>query len=330
MKKTSLVKLLQNHPGVPGFDAKYEFEVTLQGTRLFGDCCIIVVEDQRVKIRGLSIIVPSEVRESNLYINIKFIYTIKQEQIATYKLEFEKWEKIFEDDFCSNDRFLANWDLQNPYGTRYDPDRNAEFMPENVYIEQNQLVLEIREASYSVPQCPKFTCASMSSKNSFRTKYGCFSACVKLPDKGGTWSSFRLIGDENQIFIKNPYDITQSKGEISVFSYFPCLGETLLTSMTYYGHEKYTKQFMKINSVDGIMDGFATISCIWTPSILYYYYNNNLIYTINEQVDKIENELFLFFQLQIGYQNKYDWIGNFDKSMLPQKFVIDNIKVYKV
>lgn len=329
MKNNSSVNIIQNHPGVPGFDAIYDFEVILKGTRLFGDCCTISVDDPRVKVRGLSIAVPSELRDERDMINLSFSYTIKQVIIQTFELHFEKWERVFVDDFDDEEKFSKNWDPHNPYGTINEPDRNARFASDNIYLSNGQLVMEILEADDSTPQKPQFTCASMSTKNSFRTRHGCFSARVKFPEKGGTWSSFRLMNDDDQFFIENPYDITQSKGEISIFSYFPCLGENILTSMTYFGHEKYSKQFMKVNSVSGIMDGFSTLSCIWTPRQLFYYYNGNLVFTINEQVDQIKSELFLFFQLQVGYQDKYDWIGNFHRSMVPQKLIIDNVSVYR-
>jgi beta-glucanase (GH16 family) len=107
--------------------------------------------------------------------------------------------------------------------------------PQNVRIENGQLLIEAHRESYTYPNDPSgrsydITSGRINTKNSFAFEYGKLEATMKLPEGQGTWPAFWLLSaNEPNISKMNPTNKDQENDRFYLHD-----GE--LDIMEAYGH----------------------------------------------------------------------------------------------
>lgn len=335
------LRLEQMHPGVAGMDAVYRFYSECGGKRSTpGDPVFLLhSDDSDVHVNGCDVIVPYHVRQAQREVVITAElndYIGGAQATDTYTLRFAtvfEEQPAFFDDFETYD--LSVWEEGWEYGGR------------GGRVEDSDLVLEI-DPPYPPDQAE--TCAIVTTANSFKQAFGCFSARMKFPACGPSprtcncafWLCSDVLHPETILFKRNPLaPLTEHRshaGEIDITEYSPAFGDYTTASIHYNGWGKYLKSFGKgCLPAPGIRDGYHILSLVWEPDALYWYYDGGLIrvYT-GEAIEGAGKEPGgeMVVLLQLGTHRLPDrswkgtWIGRTCDEDLPLQLRTDWVKVH--
>jgi len=273
------LKLEQWHPGAAHYDAQYSFVAAKDGEVIaktgYGTC-LLYCEDTRIKINGMDVLVPFEVRQEqkdivifavpNDYANQGF------EGTASYTLRFNcalTKEPTFFDDFDTfdTDKWEVGWEYNGIGG----------------YVENSNLVFKMDD------ECQKH-CRVISTAHSFAQTFGSFTARIKVPGYNNTaqscacdfWLCSNVLHPETGFWKENPAypreEYREHMGEIDIMEYSPAFGDYTTASLHYYGWVpgRLRSSGMGNLHVPGIREGYHDISVTWVPGGIYWYYDGKL------------------------------------------------------
>lgn len=357
--KTIDLKLVQDHPGVPGYDAEYKVIVDYgdetDKTRLTPDEYTLSAELKEIRINGDSFTVPASFKDNTEIDGFKIKVSLKSNAKITsyYPMMIKNWSKTLEDDFdgdALDPNIWSQWDqsvTQTPQdGGKYG--QTTYVSQDCVSVENGNLVLRILkgengtaysggnavEADYLQPRV-------MSSKK-FNQKYGCFTADMKFPyqTQAGSNTAFWLLpqsGSWGKAFL---FDQTQGKlsgnscGEIDIIEYSPAWKNGEFQSAFHHwnsstlvktsGSEMRSK-YNKMTSGE-----YVNMACVWNNNSVCIYYDGILQRKVKNIVAH-DDAAYILFTIQTGgYGNTTHWVGNFTDSDV-EKMVcyIDCVKVYE-
>ena len=343
--------LEQMHPGVAEMDAVYRFYVEHNNKRSQpGDPVFLLsVTDPEVKVNGCDVIVPYSVRQSGRDVVVTaelndYVGGVQSNEQGkckakdTYTLQFKtnfSEKPSFFDDFNTYD--LTKWEEGWEYG-----------LPGG-RVEDSDLVLEIKREGVEHNGRRRWG-AIVSTANSFTQAFGCFSARMKFPEYGTTprtcncafWLCSNVLHPETIMYKRNPEadpkDYRCHAGEIDIVEYSPAFGDYTSASVHWNGWCKYHK-FSGLGGISapGIREGYHTLSLVWEPGALYWYYDGNLIRVYNgEGMQGVGEEpgAEMAVLLQTGVHRNADgawkgtWIGQGRNEDYPTQFRIDWVKVH--
>jgi len=169
-----------------------------------------------------------------------------------------------------------------------------------------------------------FTSTKITTKGKKQFLYGRFEARAKLPVGHGLWPAFWMLGS-------NISKIGWPKcGEIDILEYIgrePHMVFTSLHTQDSHGETINTKK----TKFDTIEEGFHIYAMDWTKDKIEFFVDSKLVYTFqpsikNDDTWPFYQPFYLIVNLAVG--------GNFggpdvDKSVFPQQFSLDYIKVYQ-
>ncbi len=236
------------------------------------------------------------------------------------------WELIWEDNF--NTLNTDYWYVQDNFDHYGGEDQV--FLTENVYIENNSLVCELKNEIYSCPDwavdsqyhCIRqfhtglpysYTAGWVESKKDYNFKYGYFEAKIKFPYGSGLWPAFwTFLGQD----IQNPINVA----EIDIAE---MLGELGPGSITTNYHKSYPDDYFVVYYPENgyKWDEWHTYALEWTPEKLVFYldevpFNINLNHGIEDPVRLI---------LSIGLRPN----SKFEEMTFPYKMYTDYVRVYQ-
>lgn len=298
------------HPGVAEEDAHYSF-FAADDNYIPEEYLNLTSSDGRVKINGMKITVPYEVRnDGSLTLMVTDSRTGKT---GGYTMSFTKYTErpTFNDDFDTIDSSV--WKV----GT----DNEGNPLKSGV-IRDGKLVFTVEKEGD--PNC------HINTENSFSQGYGCFSAVMQMPAFGSGNSSFFLIGNN---YKKNPLDGTAgwngSWGEIDVVEYYPDWGNDYAGTVHWYlwNPEQYESSGDEHLHAYGIDSGFHTYSVVWTKDAIYWYFDSELkrVYKGSGVTDNSE-PMNLCLQLSPSYEDF--WNTTYDPNEFPYELSVDSVTVW--
>lgn len=237
------------------------------------------------------------------------------------------WKVVWEDNFntLNTDIWLVK-DNFDHYGER------QVFVDENVYVQNGNLVCEIKNQSYSCPTWaiePNYHCVNqhntnqpysytsgwVQSKAAYNTQFGYIEARINFPYQPGLWPAFwtfvgdGVVGPNNAAEI----DIAEMLGEE---------GPNILTTnihRTFPNDDHFVKHSpINYNWNSGTWHTYAVE---WSPSKIIWYVDNYPIRVFPNHgiIDPVT------IILSIGLRNAFiDW------TTFPQKMYVDYVKVYNL
>jgi beta-glucanase (GH16 family) len=193
-----------------------------------------------------------------------------------------------------------------------------------VYTNHNHEIIDGKLIILARKEGDVYTSTRITTQDKKVFQYGRIEVSAKLPLGNGLWPAFWMLG-ENISKVGWP-----KSGEIDILEYVTKEPQIVFTSLhteDSHGNTINTKK----TKIEGIEEGFHIYAIDWTSDKIDFFVDGTLVYNF-QPIDKNENTwpfdqpFYLIVNLAIG--------GNMggttvDDSVLPQKFVIDYIKVYQ-
>ncbi|HEY4616586.1 MAG TPA: glycoside hydrolase family 16 protein [Flavobacterium sp.] len=193
-----------------------------------------------------------------------------------------------------------------------------------VYTNDNHEIVDGKLVIHAKKEGESYTSTRITTKGKKAFQYGRIEARAKLPIGHGLWPAFWMLG-------QNISEVGWPKsGEIDILEYIgkePHMVFTSLHTQDSHGNTINTKK----TKIESIENGFHLYAMDWTKDKIDFFVDDVLVYSFdpiikNENTWPYDQPFFFIVNLAIG--------GDFggpavDDSVLPQKFVVDYIKVYQ-
>lgn len=247
---------------------------------------------------------------------IIFIFTIliivlTHSFAQTPSIPLKGYNLVWHDEFNGNNLDRSKWKFRQ-LGKRGD----AYNTPSAIRLDgDGHLVIEVSQKNDSV------FAGIIDTENLFATRYGYFE-CRAIPVKTpGAWSGFWLQSSMN-----GENGTPGANGaEIDIFEYFPHEKKDSVSHTIHWGG--YGATHKKAGPVWGALgkgvNGFHTFGLEWTPTSYTTYVDGAKTYSGNTLISKVPE--FLLLSVEVNKQIA----GPLNKKDLPDKFVVDYVRVYK-
>lgn len=227
--------------------------------------------------------------------------------------------------------FVRNQELQ--YYTR---DRK-----ENARVENGMLVIEGRKERFPNPkyrpdatgrqnqrEFADYTAASLTSQKTASWTYGRIEMRAQLPRGKGVWPAFWMLGT-NISTVGWP-----RCGEIDIMEFVGKEPEFIHGTAHYFAANEHKSSGDKLRTDRPEMrpfDGFHTYAVQWTADRIDFFFDDQKYHTVKTDMagagddNAFRKPQYVILNLALGGS----WGGDMDDSVLPQKFLVDYVRVYE-
>lgn len=274
--------------------------------------------------------VPWEIVNKGEPVVLKAVSAEDKSVYDTYPLTFKKWEITLNDEFEGTALDTAHWSVRESWPS----ERLERTNPANAYTEDGKLVLRAAKLPY---QGAEYSHIFLKTKDKFTQTYGCFTASVKVADKGGTNTAFWLLpneGDWGKSYLYRQVENDAWCGEIDILETSPIKSwnNTFQTTLHYWGSAgESSPDWHERHSYGERRSEYNEYSCVWTKNALFLYFNGELLHSVFG-IEATDNPAYLLLDLELGaHENtgKYDWCGTYTDGDLPIYAYVDFVRVYR-
>ncbi len=222
--------------------------------------------------------------------------------------------------------------------------------PENVSIEDGNLVITARRETFTGPADPgangqgrsqstvtrQYTSARLKTQGLFSQTYGRFEARIRIPSGQGIWPAFWMLGYDvdkvhwpgcGEIDIMENIGKEPSKVHGSLHGPGPNgLGTDDMTAGFILRDEKH-----HTDRVFNFADAFHVFAVEWEPEMIRFYVDSELYFTATPRGMPhgtgwvFDHPFFLLLNLAVGG----NWPGSPDSTtQFPQQMLVDYVRVY--
>jgi len=259
-----------------------------------------------------------------------------------------RWKLVWSDEFNGPDGSAPDpaWWTYDLGGNGWGNDELEYYTrrPENVAIQNGNLVITARRESFSGPADPAatgpegktvvtrdYTSARLKTQGLFSQTYGRFEARIQIPKGQGIWPAFWMLGaDIDKVHWpgSGEIDIMENIGKeptkIHGSLHGPGPGGSGTDDMTAVFTLPRGGQFA---------EAFHVFAVEWEPGVIRFYVDGTLYFTATPKGMPhgtgwvFDHPFFLLLNLAVGG----DWPGNPDSStQFPQQMLVDYVRVYGV
>jgi beta-glucanase (GH16 family) len=202
--------------------------------------------------------------------------------------------------------------------------------PENVHVQDGNLVITAREENYTGSDgiARPYTSARIKTQGLFSQAYGKFEARIKIPQGQGMWPAFWLLGS-NIDQVSWP-----GCGEIDIMENIgkePSTIHGTIHGPGYSGANGISSSFTLLNGAR-FADDFHVFAVEWDPAQIRFYVDGTLYKTISSSdlpagTDWVfSHPFFIILNVAVGGS----WPGSPDATtVFPQTMLVDYVRVYK-
>ncbi|ENM5843892.1 glycoside hydrolase family 16 protein [Vibrio mimicus] len=273
-------------------------------------------------------------------------YTIATENSATTTEESIDWQLVWNDEF--NYQGLPDpkkWGYEEGFIRNNEEQYYTVNRIENARVENGNLVIEGRKETYSNANYQadsddwrinrkegKYTSASITTLGKASWTYGKIEVRAKLPQGKGVWPAIWTLG-ENRI-----PPIGESKtgtvtwpfcGEIDIMEFVGKEPNHIYGTIHFADlNNKHKSDGGKIDFKLPPVNDFHTYTAEWNKDNIKFFIDGKMYHTadttksINNAFDKPH---YLLINLALGGA----WGGELDENILPQKYLVDYVRVYQ-
>ncbi len=171
----------------------------------------------------------------------------------------------------------------------------------------------------------EYTSGSINTKNKFEFMFGRVDVRAKLPAGKGIWPAIWMLGAN---FDEIEYPLA---GEIDIMEYVGIIPDSIHSTVHF---PVETRNGIKSKGgsthLDNPSEKFHIYSLIWTPEKIDFLLDNNIFHSFKiEDAGQNSNPFRKPFYLLLNFALGGAWAGEVDPEILPQKFVIDYVRVYQ-
>jgi beta-glucanase (GH16 family) len=256
---------------------------------------------------------------------------------ATY-LHAVEWQLAWSDEFdYSGLPDSTKWDYEEGFVRNAEMQYYTRERLENARVENGVLVIEGRKEQIGNPkykpgsdswilkrQFGYYTSASLITLNKASWTYGRIEVRARLPHGKGTWPAIWTLG-ANRTKVKWP-----TCGEIDIMEFVGKEPDWIHGNIHYIENGKHRSNGGKIHTEKPYAD-FHIYAIEWFPDRVDFFFDDTKYHTfpidnagIGED-NPFRKPHYLLINLALGGS----WGGEIDESILPQKYLIDYVRVYQ-
>ncbi|MBN2712778.1 MAG: glycoside hydrolase family 16 protein [Planctomycetes bacterium] len=248
-----------------------------------------------------------------------------------------EWELVWSDEFDGDTINTDVWQYEEGFLRNNEEQYYTKARPENARIEDGKLILEARKEEFKNEkldfksknkrrhqEMAHYTSASINTRDKMSWQYGRVEIRAKLPQGKGVWPAAWMLGDK----IK---DVGWPKcGEIDIMEYVGKDRDDIHGTVHYYGEGKHLQNGKKTCSFRPF-EQFHIFAIEWNEEKIDFYLDKTKYHTF--KIDKAgkgpENPFRQPQYLLLNFALGGNWGGKIDDKILPQKYIIDYVRVYK-
>ena len=363
------IGVVTDHPGVPGYDADYEFRVSvgtqLDMMRLDKSLYTLSCSQKEIKIDGNIVTVPASFKDNTDVKGVLIKATYKEDPSVTayYPLAITNYSITFEDNFDGDKLNRELWTNQEDVYHSYTDLKNGKTnirLDEFCYMKDGNLVMPIVKNTQNktwyieggngkIPFKPDYISSEVRTDFTFAQEYGCFTVRMKGPAgskvKAGTNNAFWLM-PENGTWGKT-YFFSHNSGQMAGLA----TGEIdVVERSAYWGNGNWRNTLHSWDPITGIkgnsgvgfekslyneelMDGkYMEYTTVWTRDALYTYANGKLI-RAEKDLTSYGVKAYMILSNNLNSMNPNDpaWTGYATDADLDDLTVyVDYVKVYSM
>ncbi len=254
--------------------------------------------------------------------------------LAENQDDLARWKLVWSDEF--NYTGLPNpekWGYEKGFVRNKESQYYTEARTENARVEDGVLVLEARKESFTTSEGIKadYTAASLTTAKTANWRYGRFEMRAKLPKGRGIWPAFWMLG-----ISREKGAVWPNFGEIDIMEYVGQVPDTIYATIHYAKIEEGQSkpQHKKIGGeykTQEPFNHFHVYACEWSANRIDFFFDNIKYKTIEvDQAGIGEANAFREpFYILVNFALGGSWGGVIDDSVLPQKYLIDYVRVYE-
>lgn len=239
----------------------------------------------------------------------------------------DHWKLVWADEF--NYQGLpdsAKWSYEEGLLRNHERQYYTRSRLNNARVEGGNLVIECLKDHFApTNHAPvEYTSASLTTKHTACWRYGRIEVRAKVPQGRGVWPAIWMLGT-NVASVGWP-----RCGEIDIMEYVGKQPDHI------YGTIHYARQDKPEASQGSFCtprpyDGFHRYAIEWTPERIDFYFDEHKYHSVSvSQAGPPDRNPFCQPQfLILNFALGGDWGGPIDDAALPQKFLIDYVRVYQ-
>ena len=250
-----------------------------------------------------------------------------------------KWKLVWSDEFDYKGLpDPAKWDYEVGFIRNHEEQYYTKARLENARVEDGMLVIEGRKekfpnAKYSPNAKPgssnakefaQYTSAALVTRNKAQWLYGRIEVRAKLPQGKGVWPAIWMLGD-------NIDKVGWPRcGEIDIMEFVGHTPDTIYGTAHFSKNGKHAASGNKLQT-DPPSSDFHVYAVEWYPAHMDFFFDQQKYHTfpLDKATDKGDNPFqkpqYLLLNLALGGS----WGKTIDDSILPQKYLIDYVRVYQ-
>lgn len=240
----------------------------------------------------------------------------------------QSWELKWSDEFDGPQLDQSVWNIEvNDLGGYNNELQYYTSRPENIRIENGELILEARKENYINRE---YTSARINSAGKKSFRYGKMEARLKLPYGNGMWPAFWMLGDVGQWPASGEIDIMELVGGNKCG--YEC-GDNKSHGYMWYtdanNQDRSSGTMAPLLATGKYADDYHTFSIEWDETSIKWFIDGNQFHS--EGITTAEKSEFhgtFYFLLNVAVGG--DWPGSPDAStVFPQRMYVDYVRVYE-
>jgi beta-glucanase (GH16 family) len=238
-----------------------------------------------------------------------------------------EWQLVWADEF--NQPGLpdpAKWNYEVGFIRNHEAQYYTQARLENARVENGMLVIECRKEQFKPEDHAPvgYTSASLNTQGRASWLYGRFEMRAKLPRGNGVWPAFWTLGT----------NITQVSwpacGEDDIMELVGKEPHNIYGTLHYATNNVHASDGGKVE-IDTPSDDFHVYAVEWRPDRIDFFVDDRKYHTVPLEKAGVgaDNPFHKPHYLLVNFALGGDWGGPIDDSILPQKYLIDYIRIYQ-
>jgi beta-glucanase (GH16 family) len=238
-----------------------------------------------------------------------------------------EWELVWSDEFDYQglpDK--TKWDYEEGFVRNHESQYYTRARLENARVENGMLAIECRKEHFaSVNHAPiEYTSASLVTLNKANWRYGRIEVRAKLPQGKGVWPAIWTLGTN---ISKVGWPVC---GEIDIMEFVGKETNNIYGTIHYAVDGRHQSDGGKLET-DKPYGDFHIYAVEWYTNQIDFFFDSKKYHTV--LIDKVgkgeDNPFRQPHYLLINFALGGSWGGPIDETVLPQKYLIDYVRIYK-
>ena len=248
--------------------------------------------------------------------------------LTAHRVDAKDWKLVWSDEF--NYQGLpdqAKWDYEEGFVRNHESQYYTRARLENARVEAGNLVIECRKEHFTPPNHASvdYTAASLTTQDRASWQYGRIEVRAKLPQGKGVWPAIWMLGT-------NISKVGWSAcGEIDIMEFVGKEPKGIHGTLHYAVAGKHQSDGGSL-ATNQPFAAFHNYAIEWTPERIDFLFDDIKYHSVPiAKADQDAGNPFRAPQyLILNFALGGSWGGPIDDAVLPQKFLIDYVRVFQL